>query len=285
MSRRGRGGDAREPLTSRQNPLVKRAREVRDGRDKECIFVEGLRLCEEAARAGLTIETALFTRSLSDVERGSHLLGALRDAGARLREVSASVLEAVADTKTPQGVLLLARRPRSDLEEFERRLGERDARAPLVVVLHGANNPANAGAMLRVAEAAGAHAVVSTRRTADLFSPKSLRGSMGSAFRLPLWTGAEFSDALAWCASRGVKTVSTAASATLLHTEFDWTSPAAVVVGAEGEGLAPSEVSATDASIKIPMRAPVESLNVAAALAVVLYEAARQRGFTASRQK
>ncbi|HEX5707811.1 MAG TPA: RNA methyltransferase [Pyrinomonadaceae bacterium] len=279
MSKSGRDGEDRDVITSRQNPLVKRAREVRDGRDRDSIFVEGLRLCEEAARAGLSIESALFTKSLSDVERGSHLLRELRDAGARLHAVAEGVFESIADTKSPQGVLLLARRPRADLEEFERQLAATSATAPLVVVLHGVGNPSNAGAMLRVAEAAGTQAVVSTRHTVDLFSPKSLRGSMGSAFRLPLWAGAELADVLAWCAARGIKTVSTSAGAGVPHTEFDWTQPSAVVVGAEGGGLAPTEVGATDASIKIPMRAPVESLNVATALAVVLYEAARQRGF------
>lgn len=279
MSRRARGGTSNDVITSRQNALVKRAREVRDGRDREFIFVEGLRLCEEAARAGLSIESALFTGSLSDGGRGSRLLDALEEAGARLHEVSEGVMESVADTKTPQGVALVARRPPSDLAEFERRLAEGVANAPLVVVLHGAGNPSNAGAMLRVAEAAGAHAVVATLHTADLFSPKSLRGSMGSAFRLPLWAGAEFADVLAWCATRGIETVSTSASATLTHTGFDWTRPAAVVVGAEGSGLTPDEVGATDAAVKIPMREPVESLNVATALAVILYEAARQRDF------
>ncbi|HYN84702.1 MAG TPA: RNA methyltransferase [Pyrinomonadaceae bacterium] len=279
MSRGARGGASREVITSRQNALVKGAREVRDGRDRAHIFVEGLRLCEEGARAALSIESAFFTGSLSDAERGSQLLDTLQEAGARLHEVSDGVMESMSDTKTPQGVVLIARRPPSDLAWFERRLAREVSGAPLVVVLHGAGNPSNAGAMLRVAEAAGAHAVVATLHTADLFSPKSLRGSMGSAFRLPLWAGAEFADVLAWCAAKKIVTVGTSASAALTHAEYEWTGPTAVVVGSEGAGLSSSEVEATGAAVRIPMRAPVESLNVAAALAVILYEAARQRGF------
>lgn len=279
MSRRGGTDDARAVLTSRQNPLVKRAREVRDGRDKALIFVEGLRLCEEAARAALPVEEVLFTEALSDGGRGSRLLEGLADSGARLVPVSEGVMESVADTRSPQGVVLLARRPRADPAEFERRLTRAPGAAPLVVVLHRAANPSNAGAMLRVAEAAGATGLVSTRHTADLFSPKALRGSMGSAFRLPLWAGAELREVLGWCAANGIKTVSTSAGASLSHTEFDWAGPSAVFVGAEGAGLEAEEVAATDASVRIPMRPPVESLNVATALAVILYEAARQRGF------
>src|SRR5437660_1507251 len=150
---------------------------------------------------------------------------------------------------------------------------------PLVVLMHAVNNPPNAGAMLRVAEAAGATAVITTRGSTDPLSPKALRGSMGSAFRLPLWTGATFEEALRWCTERGVRTVSADAEATTTHTEIDWTTPRAVVVGPEAGGLSDAEKRAADECVRIPMREPVESLNVAVALGVVLYEAARQRGF------
>lgn len=266
-------------ITSRHNALAQRARRVRDRRDGARVFVEGLRLCEEAARSGLAVEEVLFTERFAAGERGARLLADLRAAGrASVAEVSESVLASVSDTKTPQGVALVARRPVTDRESFERAL----APEPLVVVLHGVGNPANAGAALRVAEAAGAAGVVSTAGSTDLLSPKSLRGSMGSAFRLPLWTGASFGEVLAWCTGRGVLTVGTDLSAERAHTGIDWTGARAVVCGAEAGGLADSEAAATDLRVRIPMRPPVESLNVAVALAVVLYEAARQRGIPPS---
>ncbi|HEV2708427.1 MAG TPA: TrmH family RNA methyltransferase, partial [Pyrinomonadaceae bacterium] len=92
-------------------------------------------------------------------------------------------------------------------------------------------------------------------------------------------TGPTLEEALGWCAGKGIRTVATAAAATSLHTEIDWTTPRAVVVGPEAGGLTEEEVRAAGECVRIPMRAPVESLNVAAALAVVLYEAARQRNF------
>lgn len=263
-------------ITSRHNSLAQRVRAVRDGRDAARVFVEGLRLCEEAARSGLAVEDALFTEKLAAGERGARLLEELRArGGVNVAEVSEGVLASVSDTKTPQGVLLVARRPATDLERFERALPAE----PLVVVLHGVGNPANAGAALRVAEAAGAAGVVSTAGSTDLLSPKSLRGSMGSAFRLPLWTGASFAEVLAWCGGRGILTVGTDLCAERAHTEIDWAGARAVVCGAEAGGLAPEEAAAADLRVRIPMRPPVESLNVAVALAVVLYEAARQRGF------
>jgi TrmH family RNA methyltransferase len=263
-----------ETITSRRNPLAQRARAVRDGRERELVFVEGVRLCEEALRASVRFESVLYTRALADDARGASLLGGLREVCRDAHAVSEDVLESVSDTKTPQGVVALARRPRTGREVLERAAG-----VPLVVVMHRANNPANAGAALRVAEAAGATGVILTEGSTDPLSPKSLRGSMGSAFRLPLWAGPTLGEALGWCAGRGIRTTATAAGAPSLHTEVDWASPRAVVVGPEAGGLTEDELRAADGSVRIPMREPVESLNLATALAVILYEAARQRRF------
>lgn len=145
--------------------------------------------------------------------------------------------------------------------------------------MHRINNPSNAGAILRAAEAAGATGVLATEGSADLFSPKALRGAMGSTFRLPLREGVQFSEALSWCRERGIRTVSTTVSPARAYTEIDWTLARALVVGEEGAGLEDEEIAATDEAVRIPMQAPVESLNVAVATAIVLYEAARQRGF------
>src|SRR4051812_15710777 len=230
-----------ELITSRKNALAQHARSVRDGRERESIFVEGLRLCEEALRAGVGFDFVLYTRSLEEAARGARLLASLRETSARVVAVSDDVLESVSDTKTPQGVAAVARRPQSGPE-----LLARAETTPLVVILHGANNPSNAGAALRVAEAAGATGVVATKGSADLFSPKSLRGSMGSAFRLPAWAGATFEEALRFCAVRGISTVATDARASATHTEIDWTPPRAVVLGSEAGGLTEEEVRACD---------------------------------------
>jgi TrmH family RNA methyltransferase len=260
-------------ITSRDNPLAKHARAVRDGKDKEVIFVEGVRLCEEAVRAGIIIEDVLFTERLNQDERGKQLLQSLTSVSRRTTLLGEQVLASVADTKTPQGVVVLARRPRTGVKELESRVSA----PPLLLIMHRINNPSNAGAILRTAEAAGATGAVTTAGSTDIFSPKALRGSMGSAFRLPLWTGADYAQLLAWCAQKGIRTVCADARATLSYTEMDWTVPRALVVGPEARGLTQDEALAADDRIRIPMRAPVESLNVAAASAVILYEAARQR--------
>ncbi len=196
-------------ITSRKNPFVQKARAAREGRERELIFVEGLRLCEEAAAARLGFEFALYDPLLEGDERAARLLKTLRGVCPQVLPAGRDVIESASDTKTSQGVVAVARRPHH--------LPAETPHGPhLVVVMHRVNNPSNAGAMLRVAEAAGATAVLATGGSTDLFSPKSLRGSMGSAFRLPVWTGPTFDEVLNWCAARGVRTAAAAAGAALL---------------------------------------------------------------------
>jgi TrmH family RNA methyltransferase len=145
--------------------------------------------------------------------------------------------------------------------------------------LHELNNPSNVGAILRTAEAAGASGVILTKNSADVFSPKSLRGSMGAAFRLRFWTKADFSEVVEVCRQNRIKTVCADIRAAKNHTEIDWREATALIVGSEARGLSPEEIGETDEQIKIPMKTPVESLNAAVACGIVLYEAARQRGF------
>jgi TrmH family RNA methyltransferase len=265
-----------EVITSRENTLAKHARAVRDGKVRELIFVEGVRLCEEALAANLLVEDVLYTSRVEQDERGAALLRALREVSKRTSAVSEQVLASVSDTKTPQGVVALAARPQTSALVFERVQAE----VPLLLIMHRTNNPANAGAVVRTAEAAGATGAVMTAGSTDIHSPKALRGAMGSVFRLPLWTGAEYPEVIAWCRARGIRTVCADARAKRPYTEINWTSPSALVVGPEATGLSDEEAAAADEAVSIPMRPPVESLNVAVASAVLLYEAARQRAIS-----
>lgn len=267
-------------ITSRDNPLVRHARRARDGKETSLIFIEGVRLCEEAARGELKIESVLHTPRFAASEsearddRHARLLESLTRAASQVASVNETVFASLSGTKSPQGIVALARRPPTDAETFARRVSRG---SPLVLVLHRINNPSNAGAVLRAAEAAGSDGVIVTEHSTDLFSPKALRGAMGSSFRLPLWTGAQVEEVIAWCAARNIHTVCADARAAQDYAEYDWRRACALVVGAEASGLTEEETEATDGRVKIPMSAPVESLNVAVAAAVILFEAARQR--------
>lgn len=276
----GHQGAHIDVIASRGNKLVKFLRAVRDGREKDFIFIEGVRLCEEAAsRTDLVITEAIYVPDLIKNKRGARLLellGARR--GVRLAATTEEVFAFVSDTKTAQGIALIAERPQTtEPLQLDTGFEESSTIAPLFVVLHGVANPSNAGAILRAAEAAGASGAIATEGTCDLFAPKALRGAMGSSFRLPLWTNAGADTVARWCIKRGVSLYSLDARGARLYTEVDWRLPSAVVVGSESAGF--PENSIAGEMLRIQMRPPVESLNVAVALAVVLYEAARQRSF------
>jgi RNA methyltransferase, TrmH family len=260
-------------ITSRDNSLLRQARAVRDGKVDDLIFVEGLRLCVEALRSGLQIEAVVVSEELSRKEKAADAVAELFQAGRRTASVSEKLLETISYTKTPQGIVVLARRP----EASKQRLAASPTTSPLLVVLHQINNPVNVGAILRTAEAAGATGIITTKNTSDPFSPKSLRGAMGSAFRLPIWRNAEFAEAVEWCRGRKIKLVGTAANARIEHTEWDWTRATALVLGPESTGLTTDELKAADQTVSIPMHGAVESLNVSVAAGIFLYEAARQR--------
>jgi TrmH family RNA methyltransferase len=261
-------------ISSRDNPLLRQARSVRDGKIDGLIFVEGLRLAEEALHSGLEIEAVIYSDEISEKERAARFLESVALVCNRLASVSESLLATTSYTKTPRGIILLAKRPESGKASLEISEGL----PPLLVILHGINNPVNVGAILRSAEAAGATGVITTANTADPFSPKSLRGAMGSAFRLPIWRGATYSDALSWCAAHNIKTVCADVKAKELYTDIDWTTSRALIVGRESTGLSVEEVAAADKAVKIGMYGEVESLNVGVAAGILLYEAARQRG-------
>jgi TrmH family RNA methyltransferase len=266
--------NSKEQITSRDNARLKHARAVRDGRVDGEIFVEGLRLAEEAAQF-LDITDFFYTPEFVQTARGEELLKKLHNFNSAA--VSQKLLESISDTKTPQGVVLLARKPQTGKEILEKKL--KLISAPLFVILHEINNPANAGAILRTAEAAGVAGAILTRKSADVFSPKSLRGAMGAAFRLPLWTNADFDETINFFRANKIKTICADVRAEKKHTEIDWRAASALIVGSEARGLTPEEVGQIDEQTKIPMKAPVESLNAAVAAGIVLYEAARQRNF------
>jgi RNA methyltransferase, TrmH family len=260
---------AREIVTSRSNPLVKRLRALLDDSARSGLAVlEGGKLVEEALHAGVQIvECAVAPDVLEG--RYSGLVARLEEDGAAVRVLAPEVLSAVSAAETSQGIVAIAQRPAFDEEQIFRA-------TPLIVVGVGIQNPGNVGALLRTAEAAGATGAYLTAGSADPMSWKALRGSMGSAFRVPHLSGLGAGDVLARLAAHGVITIATSSRGER-YDAIDFTSPIALLFGNEGAGL-PAEVTAgAGRTVAIPMAPPVESLNVAVAAGILLFEAGRQR--------
>lgn len=262
-------------ITSASNDRIKHAKRVRDGREPELIFVEGLRLAEECHRSGCAIETCLAAPDPGP--RAAALLESLTRQSTPILWTAPHVLEGLAGTVQTQGIILLAKRPRLTLEALRPKEQAPVASAPLLLGLDRVQDPGNMGTLIRTAEAAGVRGIVGLGGSVDVFSPKVLRSSMGSAFRLPVLSEATANDLLELRQTLGVKLVAATGQAAMDYCDFDWRQPTLLLLGNEGGGVAPDLIELCDARLRIPMAAGVESLNVAAAGAVMLFEAARQR--------
>ena len=262
-------------ITSRDNPYLKHARAVRKGKVSAEMFIEGLRLCEEAVRSRVNITGVLYTSDFSLDPRGKALLAELKDRETETLLIPEKLLDSVTDTRSPQGIVILAEKPANDRLRLSDALRENIGGLPLIVVLHEMNNPANVGAILRTAEAAGAAGAILTKTSSDPFSPKALRGSMGGSLRLPIWHDVDYDDALYWCAGHHLLIACADINGKFSYTDIDWKKPHALVIGSEAHGLTEQEMVMCDESFRIPMAAPVESLNAAVAAGIVLYEARR----------
>jgi TrmH family RNA methyltransferase len=257
-------------IRSRSNAVVRRFRALKERAAGDLALLEGTKLVEEALAAGATITEVAASPRAGRTPRGRALMEALEARRVPVRLMDEDVLASVSEAETSQGLVALSRRPAFAEETML-------AGQPLVLVAVGIQNPGNVGALLRAAEAAGATGAYLAEGCADPFSWKALRGSMGSAFRLPHLRRVGARETLERLKGRGVATVAAVASAGKPYDEVDLARPVAIVVGNEGAGLDEDVVAAASARVAIPMHGGVESLNVAVAAGILLFEAARQR--------
>lgn len=233
------------------------------------MVAEGVRLVREAVGAGLRVLEAAVSPKLQDDE----LYNQLAKHAESVLECSDSLLARLSALDTPQGVAVRLQRPeREDADLLQ------DELVPLVVVAAGLRDPGNLGAVLRTAEAAGATGCLTIRGGADPFRDKAVRGSMGSVFRLPIRHGMTEAETIEFARHHRLQIVVADGSGETRHTAANLRKPTLLVVGAEAAGVGEIYRQAADQHVYVPLRAPVESLNVAVAAGVLLFEAQRQRG-------
>lgn len=263
-------------IESRANPLLREIRALaRGGRGQHTGFflVEGVRLMEEALDADCRFRHLLLSPRLLHGERGRRLAARLREGGpGELLAVPDEVMDSLQDSRTHQGILAVVVHYPFRLEELPA------GKHPTLVLAHRVQDPGNVGAIVRTADAAGADGVVTTPETANPFGPKAVRGAMGSLFRLPVVTACPLAAAAAWCRDHGLPVIAAHLKGESLG-RVDLRPPFALLVGREGEGLAAEDLAQADRRLTVPIRRGVDSLNVGAATAVILFEAARQRGY------
>lgn len=268
-------------ITSRTNARIKEIRLLKQAKHREArgeYFIEGVRLAEEALEEAASVRQVLCSPRLGATPRGEKLLAAARAKfeKAEWLEVDEETLASISDTRTPQGILIVLRKRQWTWKDLESGKGP-------VLCFHELQDPGNLGALFRVMEAGGGAGVVLTSGSVDPHSPKVLRASAGSFFRMPFLICASPEAVLGDLRSRGYRLWTAAASGNASFWKVDFSESTAILLGQEGGGLPDEWKTHADGTLTIPMASRIDSLNVAMAAGLIVYEAFRQRTFSKSK--
>ena len=245
-----------EHITSLKNPKVTAWKALKDRkgrRESGCFLVEGRKMVEEALASAFDVETVL-------VQEGMELPDGLT---MPVYELPAHVLAAVCDTKTPQGIAAVVR------------MKEQSALGKHIVVLDGVQDPGNVGTIIRTADAAGLNGVLLSNQCADVFSPKVLRATMGSIFRMNLRTTDDLPGELTKLREKGYSILSSQLDGTPFYEREKVAEQFALIIGNEGNGVSEQVQQTATHRVRLPMRGGAESLNAAIAAAIMMYELMR----------
>lgn len=245
-----------EHITSLKNPKVAAWKALKDRkgrRESGCFLVEGRKMVEEALASAFDVETVL-------VQEGMELPDGLT---MPVYELPAHVLAAVCNTKTPQGIAAVVR------------MKEQSALGKHIVVLDGVQDPGNVGTIIRTADAAGLDGVLLSTQCADVFSPKVLRATMGSIFRMNLRTTDDLPGELTKLREKGYSILSSQLDGTPFYEREKVAEQFALIIGNEGNGVSEQVQQTATHRVRLPMRGGAESLNAAIAAAIMMYELMR----------
>ena len=265
--------DVPEKISSLQNPRIKQLVKLRDrrSRDEAGVFlVEGYREIRRALEKRIPVTELYFSPDWFLGENETALIAQAAESGARLFELAKETFAKVAYRERPDGLLAVA-------PQWQRRLDDLTLPdEPFVLVVEAIEKPGNLGTILRSADAAGCHAVIVCDPVTDIFNPNVVRASTGVLFSVPLVVG-DSARVCSWLQERGIRTVATTPSAQTIYFDADFRGPLAVVMGSEQYGLSAFWLDHARLKVKIPMAGQADSLNVAMATIITLFEAVRQR--------
>ena len=255
-------------ITGRANPQIKnimRLVKKADERRRQGIFlVEGIRMFEETPQGQIT-EVWVSESFLNREENRNRL------AGSEYHAVSDAVFKQLSDTQTPQGILCMVRMPRYRLSDL---MGQGQ---PHLLLLETIQDPGNLGAMFRTAEGAGVTGIIMNRTCVDVFSPKTIRSTMGSIFRMPFYIADHLEETVCELKQRKITVYAAHLNADKYYDTFDYRQGCAFLIGNEGAGLSEKTAALADGYLRIPMEGRLESLNAAMAAGILMYEVNRQR--------
>lgn len=259
-------------ITGVTNPRVKQIvqwqTKPRERRSAGIYLVEGFKMYEEAPEEDIR-EVYVSEEALRKAGENSALLEKLGRTG--YETVSGEVFRKISDTQTPQGILSVLKRPEYELGKLLA------ARNPLFVVLENLQDPGNLGTIFRTGEGAGVTGIIMDASTVDIFNPKTIRGTMGSIFRVPFVCVDHLHETVRQLRKNGIRTYAAHLAGKKYYDGFSYQGGTAFLIGNEGRGLTGELAAAADDYLKIPMEGRVESLNAAVTASLLMYEAHRQR--------
>lgn len=261
-----------ELITSAANPLVKRIRllaERKHRRQQSSFVVEGAQPVGRALEAGWDVEVLIVAPDLL-TETASAIAAAAQARGIRIARLSAGLFGRISDREGPSGLAAIIRGGLTPADDLPTRPDS------VYVALHEIGNPGNLGTIIRTADATGAAGVILVGDTADPFAPAAVKASMGSLFAVRVARMPDAGAFLSWARQAGLQVAATSGRADSEHWSTRYRLPLAILFGAEGAGLPADVLARADQRIRIPMTGTAESLNLAVAAGVMLYEVRRQ---------
>ncbi len=263
-------------ISSAQNDRIKKVVKMRDrrGRDKQGKYIiEGYRGLSRGLKHGLKLTELYYCPEYFLGENEFALIDQHRENGTTAIQVTKNVFDKMAYRDRPEGLLGVAPQFHKKLEDIE--LGE----VPFLLVAEAIEKPGNLGTILRSADATGTDALIVCDRCTDIFNPNVVRASTGCVFSVP--TMEDSSDnVIKWLKENNIKILAATPHTTNMYTDVDMTGPIAIAVGTEQYGLSDKWMEQADLKVKIPMLGEADSLNVATATTILMYEVIRQRGIT-----
>ena len=259
-----------EMITSPQNEWVAQARKLKQKKyreDRGAFLAEGLRLSEEAAKAGV-VEEVFYHESLADTARGEILLKQLAAKTKHFYKVSAKIVNTLAETETPQGIVCVCKVRKIALKDFQPDNGP-------ILVADGIQDPGNLGAILRTLWAAGGQALFCLKGTTDPYGGKCVRASMGGVFHAPVFADIDWQTTVKWALARGYAIVAADSSKGVDYRKASWREKTILCVGSEALGLNSIPEEDIDEYVHIPLAKDAESLNAAVAAGILIFESVR----------
>ena len=261
-------------LTSLQNPKVKQIARWRDRHDRDAsqkVLIEGYRALTRALAGNYPIEELFICPELFQGENEGKLIAQICRRGAALYQVGEAAFVKMAYRDRPEGLLGIGPQLHHGLKEMKP-----TERPAFYLVAEQIEKPGNLGTMMRSSDAAGVDGLIICDPKTDLYNPNVVRASTGNLFTLNI-AEASSEETLKWLKGRGVKILAATPHTPNLYTDVDMTQPLAIVVGAEQFGLSELWMDSADIQVRLPMMGEADSLNVATATTLLLYEALRQR--------